>query len=395
MSSTEPRQPIVVVSHGFQSHYELGFVNGLAENGRAVVLLGSDTTIAARLHPKVELRNIRGSQDPKRPLWRKVFGMLRYQVRLFSEAVRLRGAPVVCIGMLNPEWWVGVLVGGWLSAWSGGFALVVHNLLPHDAHSAAMRRVYRIIYRIPRWLLVHTESTREALVREFGIARERVLLVPHGLNDAVPRAALTRGAAKAALGFAPDARTVLFFGKPARYKGCDLLVDALEQLPRDVRLIVAGKSGIDPYSAQLCTRLAELAASGRAWWRDAFIADDDIGPIFAAADVTVLPYRHIDQSGVLLLSLTLGVPVLTTPVGGFAELVDARNGAFIASADAEAVAEAITAFFAAPAPNAETVHASVAPFAWRHTLRPYLECLESDTEPAGADARAAERGTHS
>jgi glycosyltransferase involved in cell wall biosynthesis len=375
------QRPIVLVSHGFQAHYELGFANGLAENGRDVVLFGSDTTLSAGLHPRVRFLNLRGSHDPRRPRWRKAADMLRYHLRLLWQVVRLRGSPIVCIGTPNPEWTVGVGEGLWFSLWGSSYAIVVHNVLPHEQHTDAMRRVHRLIWRIPRWLLVHTEATRQALVREFALAPERILSVPHGLNDAVPRSPLSREAAKVALGVGAHERTVLLFGRTGPYKGGDLVLDSLPHLP-PLRLLVAGKSGPDRHGIEFTRRVAALVAQGRAWQRDAYLGEAEISAAFAAADVAVLPYRHIDQSGVLLLALSLGVPVLTTRVGGLAELVDGRNGAFIASPSVDDVAIAIETFFKAQAPTAEAVRGSVAHLAWRHTLREYLARLEA-TEAAG------------
>lgn len=386
-------RPVRVVSHGFQAHYELGFVNGLAENGLDVVLLGSDTTLATRLHPRVRLLNIRGSQDPRRPGWRKALDLLRYHLRLLAEAVRARGAPIVCIGTPNPEWLAGVFEGLWFAAWGSSYAIVVHNVLPHERHTDAMRRVHRLIWRIPRWLLVHTEATRAELLRDFGVDAARVLLVPHGTNDAVRRLPLSRAHAKAALGIGADERTVLLFGRTGHYKGGDLVLDALPRLP-PLRLMVAGKSGRDPHSLAFVARVATLVAQGRAWQRDAFLDEDEIAAVFAAADVAVLPYRHIDQSGVLLLALSLGVPVLTTPVGGLADLVDGRNGAFIAAPTVDAVVAAIDRFFSVPAPSAQAVLGSVAHLAWRHTLREYVARLDAAApQPAPAGARPGERSS--
>lgn len=380
-------RPVLVVSHGFQAHYELGFVNGLASNGLDVVLLGSDTTLARQLHPRVRLLNIRGSQDPRRPAWRKAWDMVRYHLRLLAETVRARGGPIVCIGTPNPEWLAGILEALWFSLWGSSYAIVVHNVLPHERHTAGMRLVHRMIWRIPRWLLVHTPATTVELLRDFGVARERVLHVPHGLNDAVPRSTLSRAQAKAALGIGPDERTVLLFGRTGQYKGGDLVLDALPHLP-PLRLIVAGKSGRDPHSIEFVRRVAALADEGRAWLHDAFLSEEEISRVFAASDVAVLPYRHIDQSGVLLLALSLGVPVLTTRVGGLADLVDSRNGAFIESATVEAVARAIEAFFEAPITDGDAVLASVSHLAWRHTLREYLERL-ADERASGTSGRAA------
>ena len=53
---------IILLPHGFQAEYELGFANGLARNGVNVTLIGSDTTLISRLEPSVKLLNLRGSR---------------------------------------------------------------------------------------------------------------------------------------------------------------------------------------------------------------------------------------------------------------------------------------------------------------------------------------------
>ena len=338
---------VVLVSHGFQSHYELGFANGLARNGLDVLLLGSDTTLVDRLHPRVELRNIRGSQDPRRPRWRKALGLLAYHARLLLTAVRERGTPVVVIGMLGPEWFVGVLENLWLRACSGRLSLVVHNVVPHNRDAASMRRVYRLIYRIADQLLVHTEATRAALVDRMGVDATKMLLVRHGVNDAITQPSHDKAAAKQALGLGALERTVLFFGVASPYKGIDLLLDAAEREP-GLRLLVAGTTPDDDFGAEVRRRLVDLVAGGRAWWHHGFVADADVPGIFAAADLVALPYRRIDQSGVLVLALSLGVPVLATAVGGMRELVNERNGLLIDEPSAEALVAGLRAFFAAP-----------------------------------------------
>lgn len=366
--------PVVLVSHGFQAHYELGFANGLALNRVPVTLLGSSTTLASRLSPGVQLLNIRGSQDPKRSRWRKLADMARYHARLLAQAWRLRHCTFMIIGMLRPEWLLGIVEGLLLRATVRRLTLTVHNILPHDRHTALMRATYWLIYRIPHRLVVHTEATRRALVQDFGIAPQRIVLMEHGLNDAVERLAVTREQAREQLGIAPGRCTALFFGHVSPFKGLDLLLDALPRT--DCTLIVAGRCTPDEYGGAMRARLEALVREGRVVWFDGFVDEDTIARVFAAADCTVLPYRHIDQSGVLMLSLAQGVPVLATRVGGFAEVVHPGNGLFIETPDAGAVADALRRFAQERARfrRAEVMR-SVERLQWRRTVEPLVDWL--------------------
>ena len=366
---------LLLVSHGFQSHYELGVANGLAENDVPVRLFGSDTTLGARLHPRVRFQNLRGSQDEKRPRWVKAAGLLSYHLKLIALALLHPRHPVMIIGMLRPEWFVGLIECALLRATGRPLSLTVHNLLPHDRHTAKMRRLYRWIYRIPSRLLVHTESTRQGLIEQFGIRAEKILLVPHGLNDAVAPLDCSKADAKRQLDLPPDARTVLFFGHVSPFKGVELLMDAIESMP-DVTLLMAGRCTPDAYGNSIRARLVALRETGRLRWFDGYVEESTIAQVFAAAEVVALPYRHIDQSGVLLQALSLGVPVAATRVGGFNELVNADNGVFIEAHSGEAVAAALRRYFELPAPlEADTVRGTVREYAWKRTLAPFVDWL--------------------
>lgn len=384
-----PARKVLVVSHGFQSHYELGFVNGMAENGLPVLLLGSDTSLADKLHPDVEFANIRGSQDPRRSKWRKTVSMLAYHARLLAAAWRHRGSPVVIIGLLTPEWPVGVFEGAWLRLLSGNLALVVHNILPHNRHTPAARRVYGLIYRLPHTLLVHTEATRQDLQRQFGVSAQRICWVPHGLNDAVSLPSGSKADAKRALGLRGEDRTVLLFGLASAYKGTDLLLDALEQLP-EVRLLMAGRCPTNEFGQGVRERVTRLVAAGRAVWFDRHVDDATAGRLFAAADCTALPYRQIDQSGVLLLSVTLGIPVLASKVGGLAEFVNPANGRFIPELTAEGVRAGLTSMLNDLGTfEVAAIRGTVAHLSWRSTLSSYVHTIINQ-----GGREASDRGNH-
>jgi glycosyltransferase involved in cell wall biosynthesis len=117
-------------------------------------------------------------------------------------------------------------------------------------------------------------------------------------------------------------------------------------------------------------------------WLTRFVSDAELAALFRAADLAVLPYREIDQSGVLYTALAFGTPLLLTAVGGFPEV--ARTGAaeLVAPGDPDALAQALGAQLGDPARRAslaaaaEKAGAPDGPYGWdaiaRRTLALYV-----------------------
>jgi len=113
-----------------------------------------------------------------------------------------------------------------------------------------------------------------------------------------------------------------------------------EQRP-DVRLLVAGKAWKDDWS-RYAALIDELGLEERLDLHLRYIPDEEVGTFFAAADVVALPYRHIYQSGVLLMALSYGRPVVATRIGGLVEVVqDGETGYLVPPDDPAALTEAI------------------------------------------------------
>ena len=89
---------VILLGHGFQPEYEVGFANGLARNGWSVTLIGSDMSLRDRLDHRVRLLNLRRSQEPARPAWRKALNLLCYWLQCYGHLLRHRGTPVHVIG---------------------------------------------------------------------------------------------------------------------------------------------------------------------------------------------------------------------------------------------------------------------------------------------------------
>ena len=155
---------------------------------------------------------------------------------------------------------------------------------------------------------------------------------------------MARADARAALALPPDAPVFLFFGFIRHYKGLDVLLDAWAEVVRqipDATLVVAGEFYADEDA--LRQRAAELGDSVRL---DAdYIPDDRVPLYFGAADAVVQPYRTATQSGVAQIAFHFGRPVITTDVGGLAEIVpDGTAGLVVPADDPAALADAMTRF---------------------------------------------------
>jgi glycosyltransferase involved in cell wall biosynthesis len=203
--------------------------------------------------------------------------------------------------------------------------LTAHNVLPHSGEADAVAR--RALYAAFDGIVVHTRSGVEQL-RRFGVSEERAVRIAHGTFDAPPAAAIEP----------PEGRTLLFFGLIRRYKGLDVLVRALAEVP-DATLVVAGDP-LDPVEP-VRALASELGVADRIDWRLGYLPDEQVGALMREAALAVFPYRSGDSaSGALATALGHGRPAVVSDVLG--ELVDEFGaGAVAPREDPGALATAI------------------------------------------------------
>ena len=202
----------------------------------------------------------------------------------------------------------------------------VHNLQAHERYHPRLERWFwrAFISRVDGYLAL--SAAGKALARE-RFPRLRTVpgfVVPHGhYRDAYP-ATLTREEARARLGVPAEARVVAFLGKIRPYKNVPHLIRTLRTLTDpSLRLLVAGQPNLP--------RLADdvRAAVGddpriRLWLEH--VPDDEVQVYLGAADLVVLPYQEVLNSGSALLALSFDRPVLVPERGAMGELA-ARVGA--------------------------------------------------------------------
>lgn len=203
--------------------------------------------------------------------------------------------------------------------------------------SWANRFSLRALYRLVDHIIVHTHRMKAQLAQDFGVAPDKVSVIPHGVMSAVPDSGLDREEARRRLSLSNSSRVILFFGLITPYKGVDLLVEAMGKIAAadpEAVLLIAGKIKECPeYWQKVVAAMDRLGLRDRIVTHLRHIPDEEVEIYLKAADVLVLPYRSIFQSGVLFLAYRFGLPVVATDVGSFREELDAAGAGFVCRVD--------------------------------------------------------------
>ena len=225
-------------------------------------------------------------------------------------------------------------------------------LTAHDATTVAGRG-FSIVQRLG-WegalrhfsrLVVHSQTGCESLVKK-GLDRESVVVVPHPPLP-LPECPPAREDAEAVL---------MLFGEIKSYKGVDVAIEAVAQLPEalrtSVRLVVAGRPCMSLVGLKKLAR--DRGVADRVEWIDRYIRLDELPRLLGSVTMFLLPYREADASGVLSQILQLGRPILATRTGVFPELVEGgRCGVVVEPGDASSLAAAISRVAGNPQTAAE------------------------------------------
>lgn len=195
------------------------------------------------------------------------------------------------------------------------FILTIHNVYPHDlsdsGKSSYRQRFLRVAPSCDAFI-VHTEVTRKEVASEFDIAPERIRVIHHGVF--VP----DLSGLKVQNSGNHDKLRLIVFGNQNHYKGTDLLVAAMSQLPQSqkdkVELSIMGQ--ISPAYYQ---EIREKEDGVTVHWTPYFVDDRTLYQSILDSDIIVLPYRAISQSGVLLLSLFFNKIIVCSDLPAFKE----------------------------------------------------------------------------
>jgi glycosyltransferase involved in cell wall biosynthesis len=232
--------------------------------------------------------------------------------------------------------------------------LTAHDVLPREPRAGQLRAQRRLYERVDH-VVVHSAHGRARLTGALGIDPGRVTVIPHGAFTHL--AALEARLPPELADTPPDRPVVALPGLLRPYKGLDVLLEAWRGID-DAELWVVGMPrmplpGMLPSGVRLVPR---------------FVADAELAGVLRRADLVVLPYREIDQSGVLYAALGLGRPLLLSDVGGFPEVAATGAAELAPAGDAGALRAALRALLDDPGRRAglaqRAAHVAAGEYSW-------------------------------
>jgi glycosyltransferase involved in cell wall biosynthesis len=320
----------LLLSPTFGMHqYTADLANRMVRLGHEVSLVTSQGYPADRylpdvsVYPVVQTRSTGASLETLR-LW-EARNVVRRVVRLEPDVVHITG----------PHAWNTLVLSGLRRA---GIRTVhtVHDVEPHAGglYGRLVRLWNGLVLREAEHIVVHAEGYRRDLLAR-GVSTERVTAVPltHLFLSAAWEAHLPT--LSEAVVYEP---MVLFFGRLEPYKGIDVLLEAWQLLPSDLRaetkLVLAGAGDLTSIWPQALPEGVEL--------RNRRIGDDEAVDLFRTCAVLALPYTRATQSALVAAAYCFRKPVIATHSGALPEyVVDGQTGWLVDAGDAPGLSSAI------------------------------------------------------
>lgn len=205
----------------------------------------------------------------------------------------------------------------------GTLIWTVHNVLPHDKHQRTLElELHRFLAEQADVIHVLGTETLTATAPFYHLPPDKVRVIEHSSYVGAYPDWIGRTEARRRLRLLDQEIALLMLGQIRPYKGLDVLLPAFESaLGADPRLhlLIAGRPGEDE---TLEPWIAECKAHPRVTASFEFVPDDELQLWFRAADLAVLPYNAILNSGSLHLAQTFGVPVIAPRTGVVGSALD-------------------------------------------------------------------------
>jgi D-inositol-3-phosphate glycosyltransferase len=325
--------------HGGNDLYDVNLVCSISmsENCHAVLYTCEETVIDGRGNIKLTFKNIYGRKN-------KYSRTVNYILGTFRSLIDAQKCKATIVHLhffgFSPLEYINVFMAKKLF----GFKTVatVHDVESFETSTTSdgsKTNVDRFLQLLDG-VVVHTEYARRELVKHIspnvlGTKRIKTIYACDLDYESMGNNRIEKKIARDYLGLPQNRKIILFFGQIKKVKGLEVLLEALTIAIKEepsILLVIAGKvwkdnfanyeriiksNGLDPYIDR----------------RIGFISNSEVPYFFNSADVVVLPYRKIYNSGVLIRAMSFGTPVLASNFGPFKEFIEDGVNGFLFQTD--------------------------------------------------------------
>src|SRR5436190_9739999 len=346
---------VALLTGGGDKPYALGMAAALTSAGMHVDFIGSDdlSVPELRANPRLNFLNLRGDQRGDAGPVAKVLRVLKYYVRLIGYAALAKPKLFHILWNNKFQLFDCTVLMLYYKLLGKRIVFTGHNVNAgkRDEHDSWLNRMsLKIQYRLCDHIFVHTEGMKTDMISEFGIPKSKVSVIPFGINNTVPNTKLSSMKAKRQLCISNKDKVLLFFGNIAPYKGLEYLVATFRELlktDRTYRLVIVGKpKGPESYWNHIRRSIESSDIADRVIAKIEYVPDEETELYFKAADVLILPYVHVFQSGVLFLGYNFGLPAIAADVGSLKEeIIEGQTGFVFKAQDSSDLARTIRRYF--------------------------------------------------
>lgn len=220
---------------------------------------------------------------------------------------------------------------------------IADNIVPHEKRFGDKPFTRYFIKPVDAFITMSEKVLSD--LRPF--TSKKIALVRHPLYDSFGEK-ISKEEARKELGIKKDGSIILFFGFIRKYKGLDILLDAMKlistrQPTHSPKLLIAGEFYED--RKQYEEQVAALGIQDHLLLHTDFIPDNEVKNYMCAADLVIQPYRNATQSGVTPLAYHFEVPMIVTNVGSLPAMVPDNKVGLVAEPTAASLAEKIEEYF--------------------------------------------------
>lgn len=219
---------------------------------------------------------------------------------------------------------------------------ILDNVIPHEHRPGDKKFTRYFLKPVDGFVSMSRQVLNDLRLFE---KQKPAILSPHPVYDNYGEV-LDKQQARKKLQLPEDGKLLLFFGYIRKYKGLDLLIEAMsdERIKKaGIKLIIAGEYyGDEVFYNDL---IKKLSVQDRLYLFTDFIPNQEVKYYFSAADCVVQPYRSATQSGISQIAYHFEKPMIVTRVGGLPEIVKDGETGLVVGIAAKEIADAILNFY--------------------------------------------------